>query len=83
MPQVHWRLLAGSDLAASSTDSTANEADFEEYRRDRAFHAWKQAMWAKGLKLPTQAADGRAVCFCGAAISSADMDMHVEVVHAT
>jgi len=36
------------------------EADFAEYRRDRAFHAWKQAMWAAGLKLPTQAADGRA-----------------------
>jgi hypothetical protein len=35
------------------------EADFAEYRRDRAFHAWKQAMWAAGLKLPTQAADGR------------------------
>jgi hypothetical protein len=39
-------------------------ADFEEYRRERAFQSWKQAMWAKGLKLPAQAADGRAVCFC-------------------
>src|SRR5215471_21143978 len=27
------------------------EADFEEYRRDRAFHAWKQGMWAAGLQL--------------------------------
>src|SRR5215471_21410253 len=53
------------------------EADFEEYRRDRAFHAWKQAMWAAGLKLPTQASDGRAVCFCGAAIGLNDMDTHV------
>ena len=25
-------------------------------------------MWAKGLKLPTQVADGRSQCFCGAAI---------------
>jgi hypothetical protein len=57
------------------------EADFAEYRRDRAFHAWKQAMWAAGLKLPTQAADGRAVCFCGAAIGLNDMDAHVYAVH--
>jgi hypothetical protein len=55
------------------------EADFAEYRRDRAFHAWMQAMWAAGVKLPTQAADGRAVCFCGAAID--DMDAHVYAVH--
>jgi hypothetical protein len=45
------------------------EADFEECRRDRAFHAWKQSM-AGGFKLPTQAADGQAQCFCGAAIGS-------------
>jgi hypothetical protein len=54
------------------------EADFEEYRRDRAFHAWKQA---KGLKLPTQVADGRSTCFCGAAIGIADMDAHVYSAH--
>lgn len=58
------------------------EADFEEYRRDRAFHAWKQAMWAKGLKLPTQVADGRSHCFCGAAISIDDMDQHIYAAHA-
>ena len=57
------------------------EADFEEYRRDRAFHAWKQGMWAAGLKLPTQAANGRAVCFCGAAIGLNDLDDHVYAVH--
>jgi hypothetical protein len=38
---------------------------------------WKQAMSAAGLKLPTQAAEGRAVCFCGAAIGLKDMDAHV------
>ena len=53
------------------------EADFEEYRRDRAFHAWKQAMWAAGLRLPTQASDGRAVCFCGASIGLVDTEQHV------
>jgi hypothetical protein len=57
------------------------EADFEEYRRDRAFHARKQAMWAAGLRLPTQVADGRAQCFCGAAIGLNDMAAHVYAVH--
>ena len=38
-------------------------------------------MWAAGLKLPTQAADGSAVCFCGAAIGLNDMDAHVYAVH--
>jgi hypothetical protein len=42
-----------------AAEAKRTEADFEEYRRDRAFHTWKQAMWAKGLKLPTQVADGR------------------------
>jgi hypothetical protein len=46
-------------LQAMAAEAKRTEADFEEYHRDRAFHAWKQAMWAKGLKLPTQVADGR------------------------
>jgi hypothetical protein len=33
------------------------------------------------LKLPTQAADGRAVCFCGAATGLNDMDAHVYAAH--
>jgi len=67
---------AWSDFLARRT-----EADFDEYRRDRAFHAWKQAMWAKGLKLPTQVADGSSRCFCGAAIGLSDMDAHVYAAH--
>jgi hypothetical protein len=39
-----------------------------EYRRHRASIAWKYAMWERGRKLPTQTADGRARCFCGAVI---------------
>jgi hypothetical protein len=57
------------------------KADVEECRRDRAFHAWKQAMWTAGFKLPTQAADGQAQCFCGVAIGLNDMDAHVYAVH--
>jgi hypothetical protein len=43
-------------------------ADFEEYRRDRAFHAWKYAMKDAGCTMPTATADGRSRCFCGAEI---------------
>jgi hypothetical protein len=57
------------------------EADFTEYRQHRAFDAWKRAMWDQGLKLPTQVADGRARCFCGAAIAIADVEEHVYSTH--
>jgi hypothetical protein len=57
------------------------EADFTEYRRDRAFDAWKHAMWDAGCKLPTQLADGRSICFCGAEITIADVEQHVYAQH--
>jgi hypothetical protein len=57
------------------------EADFTAYRRHRAFDQWKHAMWNAGLKLPTQVADGRSTCFCGAAIEIADMESHVYTAH--
>jgi hypothetical protein len=57
------------------------EADFLEYRRHRASTAWKYGMWDAGCKLPTQTADGRARCFCGAMITTADMDEHIYAAH--
>ena len=38
-------------------------------------------MWAKGLKLPTQVADGRSRCLSGAAIGLNHMDQHVYTAH--
>src|SRR6185312_17015800 len=35
------------------------EGAFDEYRRHRALHAWQETMWAAGLLLPTQVANGR------------------------
>ena len=58
-----------------------SEADFTEYRQHRAFDAWRRAMWDRGCKLPTQVADGRSTCFCGAAIGIADMESHVYAAH--
>ena len=57
------------------------EADFDEWRRQRAWDAWKQAMWDAGLKLPTQVAEGRSTCFCGAEIGIGDVERHVLAAH--
>ena len=38
-------------------------------------------MLEAGLKLPTQVADGRAICFCGTAIDIADVAQHVYAAH--
>jgi hypothetical protein len=38
-------------------------------------------MWDAGLKLPTQVADGRSTCFCGAAIGIADTESYVSAEH--
>jgi hypothetical protein len=61
--------------------SKRTEADFLEYRRHRASTAWMYAMWDARCKLPTQTADGRARCFCGAEIGIANMDQHIYAAH--
>jgi hypothetical protein len=38
-------------------------------------------MWDAGCKLPTQTADGRARCFCGAKIDITSMDQHIYAAH--
>jgi hypothetical protein len=59
------------------------EADFAEYRRERARTAWKYAMFEAGCRLPTQFPTGRSRCFCGAKIDIAGMDDHVYAAHMT
>ncbi|SHH20073.1 hypothetical protein [Bradyrhizobium erythrophlei] len=58
-----------------------SEADFEEYRRERARTAWKYRMWGKGCRMPTQSTDGRSRCFCGEPIDIAGVDQHVYAAH--
>jgi hypothetical protein len=72
---------AAFEIAWRYFHAKSTEADFEEHRRKRAFHAWKETMWEAGLKLPTQVADGRATCFCGAAIGAADVESHIIAAH--
>jgi hypothetical protein len=57
------------------------EADFDEYRKHRAWTAWKYAMWDSGCKLPTQVASGQSRCFCGAVIDIKGMSQHVHIAH--
>ena len=57
------------------------EADFEEYRRQRARTAWKYAMWDEGCKLPTQRPSGVARCFCGTPIDIKCTSLHVYAAH--
>jgi hypothetical protein len=59
---------AGFEAAWKAYLPLCTEADFAEHRRQRAWTAWKYAMHDAGRPLPTQASDGRARCFCGAAI---------------
>jgi hypothetical protein len=72
---------AAFDVAWHWLRPNFTEADFTDYRRHRAFDAWKRAMWDHGCKLPTQVADGRSACFCGAEIGIADMESHVYAAH--
>jgi hypothetical protein len=57
------------------------EADFDEHRRYLAFDAWKRTMWDAGCKLPTQVAEDRSRCFCGAEIGSGDVEHHIAARH--
>jgi hypothetical protein len=57
------------------------EADFDEYRKHRAWTAWKYAMWDSGCQLPTQLTSGQSRCFCGAVIDIKGMSQHVHVAH--
>jgi hypothetical protein len=53
----------------------------DAHRRQRAFTAWKYAMFDAGLPLPTQLTSGRSKCFCGAEIDIAGMQAHVAAAH--
>jgi hypothetical protein len=57
------------------------DADFEAYRRQRAWTRWQYTMQELGRKLPTEIPEGRSRCFCGAVIDVATMGDHVYARH--
>jgi hypothetical protein len=60
---------------------TLTESDFQEYRRERAWTAWRYAMWHAGCRMPTQLPSGGSRCFCGAEIDTAGASAHVYAAH--
>lgn len=64
------------ELALSLT-----EADYETWRRQRDWGAWKDRMHDLALPLPTQRAEGIARCFCGEVVSTHTLDSHVRAAH--
>jgi hypothetical protein len=63
--------------------SQCTENDFGDYRRQRAWTAWKYAMYDAGLPLPAQLTAERSRCFCGDAIDIAGLTGHVYGAHMT
>jgi hypothetical protein len=57
------------------------ESDFQEWRAEQAFTAWKYRMWDTGYRLPTQSTDGRSTCFCDASLTVGDVPDHVRCAH--
>ncbi|MBR1157442.1 hypothetical protein [Bradyrhizobium sp. JYMT SZCCT0428] len=72
---------AGFEAAWKGYLPKCTEADFNEYRRQRAWTAWKYAMYDAGLPLPTQSTSGQARCFCGAAVNNAGVHRHILEAH--
>jgi hypothetical protein len=57
------------------------EVDFEAWRRQRDFTAWKYAMRDAGLETPTATATGVSRCFCGAKITMGNSWEHIFTAH--
>jgi hypothetical protein len=72
---------AGFEAAWQRMLPTLTEANFQEWRNQGAWTAWKYAMHDASLPLPTQLQSGRSRCFCGVAIDNRGMDGHVTAAH--
>jgi hypothetical protein len=62
---------------------TLTEANFQEWRRDRDWIAWKCDMLAANMQLPSQLPSGRSRCYCGASIDIAGVPEHVQTAHSS
>ena len=71
---------AAFERAWPQLEPRLSEAQFELWRRDRDFHAWKQRMQAAGLRIPTQIANDQSTCFCGTPITFA-IEVHIYTAH--
>jgi hypothetical protein len=60
---------------------TLADADFDKWRDQRDFTAWKYTMWDARMKLPTQLPSGRSRCYCGASIDIKGAGAHIRSAH--
>jgi hypothetical protein len=60
---------------------TLSEANFQAWRDQRDWTAWKYQMHDCGCRMPTQEADGRSRCFYGVAIDIAGVERHIYTAH--
>ncbi|MCA1379426.1 hypothetical protein I6F34_01150 [Bradyrhizobium sp. BRP05] len=72
---------AGFEEAWKKLAATRTEAHYEEWRRSRDFHGWKDRMHDLSLKMPAQCAGGIARCFCGDVITARTVDDHIITKH--
>ncbi|WP_445215449.1 hypothetical protein ACKWRH_23500 [Bradyrhizobium sp. Pa8] len=71
---------AAFEGAWQELEPTLSEDQFELWRRDRDFHAWKHRMAASHCRMPTETTSGLSRCFCGAPITLA-YEAHIHTVH--
>jgi hypothetical protein len=57
------------------------EANFQEWRDQRDWTAWKYEMLERGAKMPTQVVSGISQCFCGTTIDIPGVSEHVRTAH--
>jgi hypothetical protein len=69
--EVAWRAIL----------PTLTTADFDKWRDQRDFTAWKYTMWDARMKLPTQLPSGRSRCYCGASIDIKGAGAHIRSAH--
>jgi hypothetical protein len=74
---------AAFERAWREIEPLITEADRAEHRRERAHTAWKYKMWSAGCRMPTQMADGRSQCYCGAEIDGGSAGSHIAAEHMT
>ena len=92
-----WRVIASEWSAPPAPAAARRKAPFDfhdevspvadhlpvdaEYRSERAFTAWKYAMWKAGCKMPTQTVSGMTKCFCGVMINTRTSGDHIRARH--
>lgn len=57
------------------------DEDYERWRCERDYTAWKKRMRDKKLPMPTQTRNGRARCFCGDEITNDSIPDHIRKAH--